>query len=67
MTNILDILNEIPTPSYLTEAEFYELPVNELYAANQLKKKQQKLTNYHYKVIFCLKRKSINQYKKICS
>ena len=42
MNSILDILDEIPTASYLTEEEFYALPVNELYAANQLKKIEDK-------------------------
>ena len=39
MTNILDELYEETPNTTMTMQEFLELPVNELYAATQLKKK----------------------------
>lgn len=42
MPNILDELYEETTLKTMTMEEFYNLPVNPLYAATQLKKKEQK-------------------------
>ena len=50
MSNILDILDEVPEKSFLTEQEFYNLPVNENYAKTQLEKLEKEKNNEIKKV-----------------